>query len=57
MKEVARELAPKHPIVYEMYNLCELSLQKKLSNASITMLQDICVFVEIGISDVTVRRK
>ena len=28
VKEVARELAPKHPIVYDMYNLCELSLQK-----------------------------
>ena len=57
VKEVARELAPKHPIVYDMYNLCELSLQKKLSDFSITMLKDICIFFEIGISDVTVRRK
>ena len=57
VKEVARELAPKHPIVYDMYNLCELSLQKKLSDFSITMLKDICKFFEIGISDVIVRRK
>ena len=57
VKEIAHELAPKHPIVYDNYNLCELSLQKKLSDFSITMLKDICIFFEIGISDVTVRRK
>ena len=57
VKEVTRELAPKHPIVYDMYNLCELSLQKKLSDFSLTMLKDICIFFEIGTSDVTVRRK
>ena len=57
VKEVTHELAPKHPIVYDMYNLCELSLQKKLSDFSITMLKDICIFFEIGTSDVTVRRK
>ena len=55
MKEVTCELAPKHPIVYDMYNLCELSLQKKLSDFSIPMLKDICIFFEIGTSDVTVR--
>ena len=57
MKEVTCELVPKHPIVYDMYNLCELSLQKKLSDFSITMLKDICILFEIGTSDVTVRRK
>ena len=31
VKEVTRELAPKHLIAYDMYNLCEVSLQKKLS--------------------------
>ena len=57
VKEVAPELAPKHPIVSDNHYLCELSLQKKLSDFFITMLKDICIFFDIGISDVIVRRK
>ena len=52
-----RELAPKHPIVYDAYNLCELASQKKLSDFSIAVLKDICSSFDIDFSDVIVRRK
>ena len=52
-----RELAPKHPIVYDAYNLCELASQKKLSNFSIAVLKDICSSFSIDLLDVTGRRK
>lgn len=51
------ELAPKHPIVYDAYNLCELASQKKLSVFSISVLKDICSSFGIDLSDVTARRK
>ena len=57
VSDAVRELAPKHPIVYDAYNLCELASQKKLSDFSIVVLKDICSSFDIDLSDVTVRRK
>ena len=57
VSDAVRELAPKHPIVYDAYNLCELASQKKLSDFSIAVLKDICSSFDIDLSDVTVRRK
>ena len=57
VNEAVHELAPKHPIVYDSYNLCELASQKKLSALSIAVLKDICTSFGIDVSDVTVRRK
>ena len=47
------ELTPKHPVVYDAYNLCELTSQKKLSNFSIAVLKDICNSSDINLPDVT----
>ena len=41
VNEAASEIAPKHPIVYDAYNLCEMVSQKKLNEFSITVLKDI----------------
>ena len=57
VNEAVHELAPKYPIVYDSYNLCELASQKKLSAFSIALLKDICSSFGIDLSDVTVRRK
>ena len=42
VNEAASEIAPKHPIVYDAYNLWEMVSQKKLNEFSITILKDIC---------------
>ena len=57
VNEAVHELAPKHPIVFDSYNLCELASQKKLSALSIAVLKDICSSFGIDLSDVTVRRR
>ena len=57
VSDAVRELAPKHPTVYDAYNLCELASQTKLSDFSIAVLKDICSSFDIDLSDVTVRRK
>ena len=54
---VLGELVQKHPIVFDSYNLCELTSQKKLVNLSIQLLREICSGFNIDISDITVRRK
>ena len=40
VNEAASEIAPKHPIVYDAYNLCEMVSQKKLNEFSITVLKE-----------------
>ena len=51
------ELQLKHPITYEVYNLCDMAARSKLNNFSISVLKDICLFFNIDISDVSVHRK
>ena len=55
MREAECELALKHPIVYNTYNLYELASQNMLSDFSIAVLKDICTSLDL--SDATVRRK
>ena len=57
VNEAASEIAPKHPIVYDAYNLCEMVSQKKLNEFSITVLKDICTSLAIDTAGITVRRK
>ena len=59
LSQAARELAQKHPIVYESYNLCELVSKWKLNKFSISsrslfsVLINMCSSLGIDISDVT----
>jgi len=57
MVEVQRELALEHPILYDVYNICDLVKQSKLSKFAIPMLQNICHHLEIDTDDIKVRRK
>ena len=55
--EALRQLTPKHPIVYDAYNSCELTSQKKMSDVSIAVLKDIWNYFDVDLSDVIVGRK
>ena len=54
---VVQEVALQHPITYDIYNICELSANSKLSKFAISVLSDICRHLGIDISDITVKRK
>ena len=36
-----------HPVVYDVYNLCEMAKEKKLSSFKVKMLREICDYFEI----------
>ena len=55
--EILQEVALRHPICYDSYNICELLADSKLSRFAIQMLQDICEHFDILISDPKVKRK
>ena len=50
LEEVATHLGPKHPICYDSYCLCDLSLDKKLETFSVAMLKDMLKYFEIPFS-------
>ena len=55
--DVMDQLAIRHPIMFEAYNICEMAAKCKLQKFSIQMLQDICKFHELDISAIKQRRK
>ena len=38
------ELAPRHPITFDAYNLCDMAAKYKLKNFSVPVLREICLF-------------
>ena len=54
---IIAEVAEKHPICYERFNLCELSQQNKLKKLNINMLVRICEHFESDIGTVSRNRK
>ena len=54
---IIAEVAEKHPICYERFNLCELSQQNKLKKFNINMLVRICEHFELDIGTVSRNRK
>ena len=54
---IIAEVAEKHPICYERFNLCELSQQNKLKKFNIGMLVWICEHFELDIATVSRNRK
>ena len=52
-----QELQIRHPISYDVYNLCDMVARSKLKNFSVSVLKDICLFYNIDITDITVHRK
>ena len=57
VSEAVSDIAPKHPIDYDAYNLCEMVSQKKLNEFSITVLKDICTYLGIDTAGITVQCK
>ena len=54
---IIAEVAEKHPISYERFNLCELSQQNKLKKFNIGMLVRICEHLQLDIATVSRNRK
>ena len=52
--EILQEVALRHPICYDTYNICELLADSKLSRFAIQMLRDICEHFDIPITDIKV---
>ena len=55
--EIPQEVALRHPICYDSYNICELIADSKLSKFAIQMLQNICEHFDIPTADIKVKRK
>ena len=55
-QEVMNEIAIVHPIIYDSYNLCEIS-SSKLKSFSVKMLQDICLYLSLDTSTIKQKRK
>lgn len=55
--QVMDEISLQHPIMFEVYDICKLSSQSKLSSFSITMLQYICTSLDLDISSIKIKRK
>ena len=47
VEEVINEIGLCHPIVYDIYDLCEYARKGKLSSFAVSMLKDICTFFEV----------
>ena len=56
--KVSRELFPGHPIMWDKYNLCEMTSGGKLNTTklSVAKLRDICAGLDIAV-DVSIKRK
>ena len=47
VEEVVENLGLKHPIIFDVYNLCQYYHSKKLPSFNVSMLKDMCGFFEI----------
>ena len=56
-QDVAAEVAERHPIYYERFNLCDLGRQNKLTKFNIDMLVRICENFQLNIANVSRKRK
>ena len=55
--EAANELAAKHPLFYDNYNLCELSSKRKLGSFALPVLKDMCKYFGLDVDDIKIRRR
>ena len=47
LDEIAKSLQVQHPIIYDVYDLCELNKQNKLQMFNVNMMKTICSYFEI----------
>ena len=51
------DLKLKHPITYDAYNLCDMVSKSKLKIFSVSVLKEICGFLNIDVTDISLHRK
>lgn len=56
-EEVLNKISIKHPIVYDMYNICDMVSMNKLSKFSIAVLQEICIYSILNLTSQVCKRK
>ena len=47
--QVMDKINAQHPLVYHIYNLCELCDKKQLAKFNVKMLKEICSYLEIQV--------
>ena len=47
LREIARDLQVQHPIIYDIYDLCDMDKQNRLNVFNVSMLKNICEQFEI----------
>ena len=53
----AHDLKLKHPITYDAYNLCDMVSKSKLKSFLVSVLKEICDFLNIDVTDKLLHRK
>ena len=46
-----------HPIVFDSFNLCNMSRKNRLADLSVAILRTVCEHFDIDVKEITVRRK
>ena len=54
---VLNEVQLRHPIVFDVYNLCEMNKATKINKLSVAMLRSICEHFDLNIEHITSRLK
>ena len=54
---VLQEVALRHPIIFDTFNLCEMHGSGKLRQLSISVLRSICDYYDIDVANIKGRRK
>ena len=57
ISQVVDDLTPRHPIVFDSFNLCEPSSKGKLNTLAIPLLREMCCHFGIAVDDIKVRRR
>ena len=57
MTAVVDDLLPKHPLIYDSHNLCELASQGKFTTFAVSVLREMCYSFGIDVEDIHVKRR
>ena len=57
MNTVVDDLLPKHPLIYDSHNLCELASKGKFTTFAVSILRKMCCFFGIDVEDIHVNRR
>ena len=57
MNVVVDDLLPKHPLIYDSHNLCELASKGKFTTFAVSVLREMCCSFGIDVEDIHVKRR